>query len=158
MKKVRAFTLVELMVVIVIIGILATLVVLGLGPARKRSRDNRRISDANIISSALDQYYLNNTRTYPVGAGACTAYVVANDTEILTALSQYLNPFPVDPADNTVHYTYVSSCDGRKAAVIVDKMETAEQGTAPCNITASSPPIVQFYKTQNPTACYFVAK
>ena len=50
--KLRSFTLVELMVVITVILILAAFTIMSLGPVRAKSRDTRRISDANIIVSA----------------------------------------------------------------------------------------------------------
>lgn len=51
-----AFTLVELLVVVAIIGILATIVLVGLGAARIRARDTRRVSDLRQLQTALQLY------------------------------------------------------------------------------------------------------
>ena len=51
------FTLVELLVVITIISILATVVIVGLNSAKSKSRDATRVSDLHNIQIALDFYY-----------------------------------------------------------------------------------------------------
>ena len=53
MKTQKAFTLVELLVVISLIGILATLVLANLNSARERARDAERKSDLRNIQTAL---------------------------------------------------------------------------------------------------------
>jgi prepilin-type N-terminal cleavage/methylation domain-containing protein len=60
----KGFTLVELLVVVAIIGILASMVVVSLGYARMRSRDARRITDISQIRTGLDLYY-SKTQGYP---------------------------------------------------------------------------------------------
>ena len=63
LKKINSregFTLIEMLVVIGIIGVLASLVLVGLGPARESSRDARRISNLNQIRNLLEVYYLKN--------------------------------------------------------------------------------------------------
>jgi type II secretion system protein G len=56
-KRARGFTLIELMVVVAIIGVLATIIMVGLGNARAKSRDSRRITDIKSIQLALANYY-----------------------------------------------------------------------------------------------------
>lgn len=64
-RKERGFTLVELLVVISIIGVLATLVLLQLGTARARSRDTKRIADVSQIRTAAEEYFEDNSGSYP---------------------------------------------------------------------------------------------
>jgi len=67
-KNEKGFTLVELLVVITIIGILATLILLQLGTARAKARDAKRISDVSQIRTASELFFDDNGGSFPVGA------------------------------------------------------------------------------------------
>ena len=54
------FTLVEVLIVICIIGILASLLVVQLGTARAKARDVKRVSDINQIQVAVHIFYDDN--------------------------------------------------------------------------------------------------
>ena len=64
MKKLnlKGFTLVELLVVISIISILASIVIVGTNGARIRARDTRRLADVKSIQNALDLYFNANKK------------------------------------------------------------------------------------------------
>ncbi|MCG3150678.1 MAG: hypothetical protein PCFJNLEI_04169 [Verrucomicrobiae bacterium] len=51
-----AFTLVEIMIVVAIIGLLAALAIPGFVKARKQSQGRRSLNDARQIDSAIDQW------------------------------------------------------------------------------------------------------
>ena len=168
--KRRAFTLIELMVVIAVIMILTAFTIYNMGPARARSRDSRRITDANLIMTSLDQYYTSNLRTFPVPGGidaTDTKYHVDVIDSSSLPISSYLSPIPVDPINDTDHrYVYVYRGDGKKAAVIVDSLESM---ISKCNIpSANLPDAVKAYTTgtnlapgsisPKPSACYYVAR
>ena len=61
---VRGFTLIEVLIVIAIIGLLASVVLVGLGSFRTRGRDTRRIADLRATQNALELYY-TKTNEYP---------------------------------------------------------------------------------------------
>ena len=61
------FTLVELMVVIVIIGLLATVVLINVLPSQDRAMVTKARTDIATLSSAMDQYRLDNI-VYPTAA------------------------------------------------------------------------------------------
>jgi len=53
------FTIIELLIVIAIIGILATMIIAGVEHMQTKSRDTRRIEDMNQISKALELYHVS---------------------------------------------------------------------------------------------------
>lgn len=63
-KSAKGFTLVELLVVMSIIGVLATLAVTSLGSVRVKARDIKRVYDLRQIGLAMDLYYSDH-RMYP---------------------------------------------------------------------------------------------
>ena len=58
-----AFTLVEIMIVVAIIGLLAALAVPGFVKARKQSQGRRIINDARQQDAAIDQWALEKGKT-----------------------------------------------------------------------------------------------
>ena len=53
----RGFTLIEILIVIAIIGVLASVVLVGLGPSQRQGRDARRLSDLRQVQNALELYF-----------------------------------------------------------------------------------------------------
>jgi general secretion pathway protein G len=62
--KNKGFTLLEILVVIVLLGILATIVLGSYTSSLERSRDSRRKQDLAQVSHALELYYSENN-SYP---------------------------------------------------------------------------------------------
>jgi len=58
-----AFTLVEIMIVVAIIGLLAALAIPGFVKARKQSQGRRILNDARQMDAAVDQWALENGKT-----------------------------------------------------------------------------------------------
>lgn len=67
-RQARGFTIVELLIVIVVIGILAALVLNSFRGVQERARDTERRTDTNSIASQLEVYYTDNGG-YPVFTG-----------------------------------------------------------------------------------------
>ncbi|MBI4085659.1 MAG: type II secretion system protein [Candidatus Liptonbacteria bacterium] len=53
----RGFTLIEILIVVAIIAVLASAVLVGLGPVQRQGRDARRISDLRQVQTGLELYY-----------------------------------------------------------------------------------------------------
>ena len=70
----QGFTLLELMVVIVIIGLLATVVVVNVLPSRDKAMVEKAKADIALIEQALEMYRLDNF-TYPGTAQGLGALV-----------------------------------------------------------------------------------
>jgi general secretion pathway protein G len=77
-RKDRGFTIVELLIVIVIIGILAALVIVTYNGIQQKARDTERKTDVKALQGQLEAYWANAAK-YPtldqvnqVGAGNAT--------------------------------------------------------------------------------------
>ncbi len=53
----KGFTLIEILIVVAIIAILASVVLIGLGPTQQAGRDARRISDLRQVQNGLELYF-----------------------------------------------------------------------------------------------------
>lgn len=73
----KGFTLLELLIVIAIIGILVSISVASFSLAQKQSRDQRRKTDVKAIQDAWEQYYADNSSSYPSSCTISTAYLPA---------------------------------------------------------------------------------
>jgi prepilin-type N-terminal cleavage/methylation domain-containing protein len=81
------FTLVEIMIVVAIIALLAAIAVPGFLRARKRSQASRVINDLRLISSAMDQYAIEASKTTgtPINVSDWTKYMKAGTNLYVTA-------------------------------------------------------------------------
>ena len=61
-NKNAGFTLVEIMIVVAIIALLAAIAVPGFLRARKRSQASKILNDLRMISGAIDQYAIENSK------------------------------------------------------------------------------------------------
>ena len=59
-KKSKGFTIVELLIVIVVIAILATLVIVTFTGIQQKARDSQRQTDIDAVQSHLEAFYANN--------------------------------------------------------------------------------------------------
>ncbi len=107
----RGFTLIEILIVVGIIGLLASMVLVGLAPAQKRGRDARRIADLKEVQNAMELYY-NKCGYYPGPAqpsSPCGSFgAPAADwnalTTALTGSSIGVTTIPQDPSSNRTYY------------------------------------------------------
>ena len=115
------FTLVEMMVVLVIIGLLATVVIINVLPATDRAAKVRVQADLSTLESAIEQYRLENNLRYPT------------TQEGLAALSpRFVRRLPNDPWDSP--YVYVvpgpNGAPFRIASLGADKREGGDGDNA----------------------------
>jgi prepilin-type N-terminal cleavage/methylation domain-containing protein len=90
----QAFTLVELLIVIAIIGLLSTVAVVALSQSGVRARNQQRKANLIQISKALELYYSFNG-AYPVCGGGC--WGTTDNTWIPGLAPTFMAKLPIDP-------------------------------------------------------------
>ncbi|WP_201158882.1 type II secretion system major pseudopilin GspG [Klebsiella michiganensis] len=99
MQRQRGFTLLEIMVVIVILGVLASLVVPNLMGNKEKADRQKVVSDLVALEGALDMYKLDNSR-YPTTEQGLQALVSAPSAEPHARNypeGGYIRPLPQEP-------------------------------------------------------------
>ncbi|MCJ7555705.1 MAG: type II secretion system major pseudopilin GspG [Gammaproteobacteria bacterium] len=106
-QNMRGFTLIEIMVVVVILGILAALVVPNILGNVDTARITAARQDLKAIESALDMYRLDNY-TYPTSQQGLDALVTQPADPSIRNWRQggYLKRLPKDPWGNPYQYLY----------------------------------------------------
>jgi general secretion pathway protein G len=99
------FTLIELMVVILIIGLLATIVVQNLRSATDKAKRVKAQADISQLKSALDRYYLD-AGSYPTTDQGLQALMATPDSGNVPRdwSGPYIEKLPADPWGNPYSY------------------------------------------------------
>ena len=116
-KKANAYTIVELLIVIVVIAILAAVSVVAYMGIQVRARDTQRKQDVATIQRALELYYIDNGR-YPVSS--CSSGCKINGSWSTTSdgswanlaaqlVPKYISELPSDPRASTTTNPAISN-------------------------------------------------
>ena len=113
----EGFSLIELMVVIVIIGLLATIVIINVMPAADRAANTKARADIATLEQAIDMYRLDHMN-YPTPAEGLQALLGGN----------YIRRLPDDPWGNPYRYV-VPGPDGQPFGIASWGADGREGGT-----------------------------
>lgn len=116
----KAFTLVEVLLVIVIIAVLTAIVLVAINPARQIAQANntQRAADVTTILNAVSEYIVDNGGNLPTSNEAALSTTPTNmgsaatDVEICDALvPTYLAALPFDPSATGADFTDCTTYD-----------------------------------------------
>ena len=114
-REIKAFTLIEILVVVTIIGILAGIVVINVENSRATARDARRVSDLNSLQSGLLMFYESKKAVLTSACGNQDFSVNDVNLNHFLVSGGYLPSMPKDPKytsgekDYHKQYLYVST-------------------------------------------------
>ncbi len=98
----EGFSLIELMVVIVIIGLLTTVVVVNVLPSQDRAMVEKARADVRLIEQAVEMYRMD-TLKYPSLEDGIDVLVVAPKSASFRT-EGYIKALPTDPWGNAYQY------------------------------------------------------
>lgn len=102
-EKEEGFTLIELMVVIVIIGLLTTIVVINVMPAQDKAMVQKAKTDVGLLEQAVERYRLDNL-AYPDEITALIAPPAGLVRPERYARGGYVKRLPEDPWGQAYQY------------------------------------------------------
>jgi len=124
--KNKAFTVIELLLVIAIIGLIASIIIIATSGTRAQARDAKRKAETDAIRKAIEMYYTEHGK-YPIETEWTK---LEEDTELQTTLVKYLPTTPKDPlygktkdTGEPFSYQYKSNPQGTEYKIHVE-MET----------------------------------
>ena len=136
----KGFTLIEVLVVIGIIALLASIAVVAINPARQFSQANnsQRWSNVNAILNAVHQYAVDNRGAIPAGISGtateiCKSTIATTSCTGLVQLTDALVPtyvvgMPTDPTGITTNGTgyRIATSTGNRIVVTAPSAENGE--------------------------------
>src|ERR1700761_8180433 len=108
MRRLRGFTIVELLVVIAVIGILTTITIVGYNRYQQNSRDTQRAAKATVIAEALEKYYDANGE-YPSCSQLTASGVTTSGVLQGVEANALVTPTASSSTTNSITCNYLSS-------------------------------------------------
>ena len=124
----RGFTIVELLVVVAVIGILATIVLIGFNRYQADARDSQRNAEATIIAEGLEKYYDKNGE-YP----GCTTMTNASGTSVISNVLTGTDPkVLLTPQASSSKSNSIDFCTDITTSTATDSFAYVGDGSTAC--------------------------
>ncbi len=120
----KGFTLIEILIVVAIIGLLTSVVLVGLGSFRTRGRDARRIADLRETQNALELYYTKYQRYPALGGGDSWTSL----TNSLVGASIGVSSISNDPLYPDRTYSFGVSASGQNYVLAANLEDSSNPG------------------------------
>jgi type II secretion system protein G len=134
-NKPRGFTIVELLIVIVVIAILASISIVAYNGIQQRARDSKRTSEISQIKKVLE-FYKADTGSYPaVCAGGDNSGCNMNDLSS-ALVPTYISAIPLDPKNPTTYYHYVKGSGTESYAIYIQGYESRPSCKTGVNVSS----------------------
>ena len=147
----KGFTLVELLVVMAILGVLASVTLVAFRSSQARGRDAQRKSDLKQIASSLELYYADY-HEYPDASGGQIQGCSGNPCpwgsgEFTDGRTVYFKVMPKDPSDFSYFYRIADPPSNQKFQLFAFLENTQDPnlittayscGPEPCNFSITS--------------------
>lgn len=101
LHKTRAFTLIELLIVVAIIAILAAIAVPNFLEAQTRAKVSRAKADLRSMATAIESYHVDHNRYPPAQYLAPRVLTLEDRWAFLTTPVAYVTSVPLDPFGDT---------------------------------------------------------
>lgn len=112
-RKNQGFTLIEILIVVGIIGILSSVILVGLNSSRATARDSRRVTDLRQIQQGLELFYTKDGK-----------YPQVTYDGLPDALDDVgVRKLPTDPLGGSFKYEY-KSCDNGQSYMLKAGLES----------------------------------
>jgi len=130
-KNNKGFTIVELLIVIVVIGILALLVITTYGGIQQKARNSKRQTDLASLQTHLEAFY-NQTGYYPNRDDMNTASFVSGLVDPSNPNQATTTPFVSAPVAKSYSYVPLTATD-----TTCEGASPADQSCAKYTLTAT---------------------
>lgn len=122
----RAFTLIELMIAVAIIGILTAVATLSYSGIRQRARDSQRINDLTQVKVVLSTYYSAQTPQVYVTAASKVTINGSSDTLSAALEPNYIREMPTDPVNTGSNVYKYQSFNSAKDFTLYGTLENKD--------------------------------
>ena len=135
--KQPGFTIVELLIVVVVIGILAAIVIVSYNGITQAARDSQRQGDIATVVKAIRLYEAKNGRLPTEAEGANGKIGQGGGLDTLL-VPEYISAIPKDPLADSTHYYYYDGAHGcgghtTSAVIFAYNTDTDIDGQGPCS-------------------------